>query len=199
MDGHPVICLSSICPDRQVPTEDTPGGFDSGADCSSLVLPIMVPMAPGDAGLPSSPSAGLQESAARPFQQGSPSACHCQGTATASRLESIRRTCSLSGISERTSDIITAGWRRGTNPAYQLGWVKWNGWCDARRLNPLSCIVQHFLEFLTELFDSGLQHRTINVVRSTVSMTHEKVDGVPHRPASSGNRTNEGSLQSQAA
>ena len=177
MDGHPGICLSSICPDRQVPTEDTPGGFDSGADSSSLALPIMVPMAPGDAGLPSSPSAGLQEFAARPFQQGPPSAC--QGTATASHLESVRRTCSLSGISERTSDIITAGWRRRTNSAYQSGWVKWNSWCDARRLNSLSCSVQHFLEFLTELFDSGLQHRTINVVRSAVSMTHERVEGVP--------------------
>jgi hypothetical protein len=36
-----------------------------------------------------------------------------------------------------------------------------------------------FLEFLTELFDSGLQHRTINVVCSAVSMTHEKVERVP--------------------
>ena len=79
----------------------------------------------------------------------------------------------------RPSDIITAGWRRGTNSAYQSGWVKWNGWCDARRLNPVSCSVQHFLEFLTKVFYSGLQHHTINVVRSAVSMTHEKVEGVP--------------------
>ena len=33
--------------------------------------------------------------------------------------------------------------------------------------------------FFTELSDSGLQHRTINVVRSAVSMTHEKMEGVP--------------------
>ena len=123
------------------------------------------------------PPAHLQESAARPFQQGLPSAC--QGTATASRLESIWRTCSLSGISERTSDIITAGWQRGTNSAYQSSWVKWNGWCDARCLNPLWCSVQHFVDSLTELFDSGLQHDTTNVVRSAVSMTHETVEGVP--------------------
>ena len=39
--------------------------------------------------------------------------------------------------------------------------------------------MQHFLEFLTELFDSGLQHRSINVIRSAVSMTHETTEGIP--------------------
>ena len=61
----------------------------------------------------------------------------------------------------------------------QTRWVKWNGWCDARCLNPLWCSVQHFVDSLTELFDSGLQHDTTNVVRSAVSMTHETVEGVP--------------------
>ena len=61
----------------------------------------------------------------------------------------------------------------------QSGWLKWAGWCSKRSLNPLSSDVQHFLDFLTELFDSGLQHRTINVIRSAVSMTHERIEGLP--------------------
>ena len=92
-------------------------------------------------------------------------------------MESIRRTHSCSGISSRTSEIISAGWSKGTNTAYQSGWVKWSGWCDQRSLKPLSCDGQHFLELL-ELFDSG-QHRSINVIRSAVSMTHETIEGVP--------------------
>ncbi len=39
--------------------------------------------------------------------------------------------------------------------------------------------MQHFLDFLAELFEQGLQHRTINTIRSAVSMTHKQVEGTP--------------------
>lgn len=35
--------------------ENTSGGFNSGADSHSLALAVMVPMAPGDAGLAYNP------------------------------------------------------------------------------------------------------------------------------------------------
>lgn len=34
------------------------------------------------------------------------------------------------------------------------------------------------LDFLLEQFDAGKQYRTINTVRSAISMTHSEVDGV---------------------
>ena len=33
------------------------------------------------------------------------------------------------------------------------------------------------LEFLTDLFDKGLQYRTINTYRNAISMTHLPLDG----------------------
>ena len=33
------------------------------------------------------------------------------------------------------------------------------------------------MNFLTELFSHGLQHRSINTIRSAVSMTHDKIEG----------------------
>ena len=177
LEKSPGVCLPPICPNWQMPTEDTTGGVNSGIDSPSVAIPIVVSMATGIVGLGPSTSTSPQESSARPIQQGTPPAT--QGATATSRLESVRHACSMSGISERATDIISAGWWRGTNSAYQSGWIKWTGWCSTRGLNPLSCSVQHFLDFLTELFDSGLQHRTINVVRSAVSMTHEEVEGIP--------------------
>ena len=177
LERPPGVCLPSICPNRQMPTEDTTGGVNSGINSPSVAIPVMVSMATGNVGLGTSTSASPQESSARPVQQGAPPAT--QGATATSRLESVQHACSLSGISERATNIISAGWRWGTNSAYQSGWIKWTGWCSTRGLNPLSCSVQHFLDFLTELFDSGLQHRTINVVRSAVSMIHEEVERIP--------------------
>ena len=58
-------------------------------------------------------------------------------------------------------------------------WNKWTGWCSSRQINPFSTDIQYFLDFLAELFEAGLQYRSINTVRSAVSMTHVKVEGTP--------------------
>ena len=171
------VCFSPIFPDREVPQENTTRGFNSGSDSPCVAIPSLVSLVARDDLRNSCPSANPHRSPERPLQQESPPPG--EEATTTSRLESVRKSCSLSGISDRASVVIAAGWRKETNTAYQSGWTKWSGWCSARNLNPLSCSVHFFLDFLTELFDSGLQHRTINVIRSAVSMTHEHVEGVP--------------------
>lgn len=42
-----------------------------------------------------------------------------------------------------------------------------------------SCEVGFFIDILADLYQQGLQHRTINVVRSAVSMTHRQMEGTP--------------------
>ena len=54
---------------------------------------------------------------------------------------------------------------------------KWSGWCPEKQEDPVSCNISCFLEFVSELFDSGLQYRTINVYRSARSVFHLPVDG----------------------
>ena len=39
--------------------------------------------------------------------------------------------------------------------------------------------MKYFLDFLAELYEEGLQHSTINVICSAVSMTHDSVEGLP--------------------
>ena len=125
------------------------------------------------------PSITTQTSSAanRPLQQVAPS--HTEGTATACCVESIRQCHSAEGISSRASELILAGWNKATNSAYQSSWQRWNRWCAGRRIDPFSCHVQQFLDFLADLYEEGLEHRTVNSIRSAVSMTHCHVEGVP--------------------
>lgn len=96
----------------------------------------------------------------------------------ASRLEGLQKLHLKGGVSKRASDLMLAGWSKGANSTYQSSWSKWSSWCITRELDPFSTDVQFFLDFLAELFEQGLQYRSINTVRSAVSMTHNKV-GVP--------------------
>ena len=99
--------------------------------------------------------------------------------APVSRMEGLRKSHTAAGISERSSKLILSGWSKGTSSSYQSGWKKWSCWCSRREIDPFSCDIRHFLDFLSELFEDGLQHRTINSIRSAVSMTHDQVEGVP--------------------
>ena len=55
--------------------------------------------------------------------------------------------------------------------------VSWCGWCAERKIDPLSCGVQSS-DFLADLFEQGLQHRTINLIRPAISVTHQQVEGI---------------------
>ena len=122
-------------------------------------------------------SPSTQGAVTGPLQQGTPT--DREQIATLSRLEGVREGHLAEGISKRASDLILSGWSAGTNATYQSGWAKWSSWCAARKVNPFSGDVQSFLDFLAQLYQQELQHRSINTIRSAVSMTHKQIEGVP--------------------
>ena len=68
-------------------------------------------------------------------------------------------------------------WRSSTEKHYQSAWKSFDSWCFEKSEDPVSCPVNIVLEFLTDLFDKGLQYRTINTYRCAISVTHLPVDG----------------------
>ena len=56
---------------------------------------------------------------------------------------------------------------------------KWHSGCREWEINPVSCNLNFVLEFLTDLFYQNYQYRTINVYRSTNSVSHLPIDGSP--------------------
>ena len=109
----------------------------------------MVPSTAGIAGGLSTESAEQPNATDRPFQQSSPP----DGSmpATTSRLEVIRQQQQAAGISEEASRLLAAGWSKGTNTTYQSAWKRLASWCHEWQLDPISCSIQFFIEFLTSL------------------------------------------------
>ena len=48
-----------------------------------------------------------------------------------------------------------------------------------RKINPFSATVAQFVNFLASLFEEGLQHRSVNTIRSAISVTHDRAEGIP--------------------
>lgn len=75
--------------------------------------------------------------------------------------------------------MLNRSWRGSTEAAYSSAWRIWNSWCVERNLHPLSAPLSEVLQFLLEQFLTGKQYRTLNTIRSAISMTHRGIEGVP--------------------
>ena len=171
------VRIPSILPGRQMSTQGDKGGMHNCANSTSVASTGVVPH---PAGVPDRvPSLTTKASAVvdRPLQP--VTSALREGTTAVGRMEGIRQRHTAAGISNRASRLILAGWSKATNTAYQSSWERWNRWCVKREIDPFSCNVSDFLDFLAGLYQEGLEHRTINSIRSAVSMTHCHVEGVP--------------------
>ena len=66
------------------------------------------------------------------------------------------------GISEKAAKLITNARRAGTQARYESAWNKWVSWCAPRQIDPFRCSVKHVTNFLADLFETGLEYRTLN-------------------------------------
>ena len=169
--------ISTVCLDQQDPQEDPGGRVNNSPDSPGVGVPAVVSNSADHAGGLPDPVTDPQRPADRPVRPASP--LNKSQQTSISRLETVRQGYAADGVSAEAAQLLLSGWSKGTNTAYQSAWKKWVSWCVTREVDPLSCSVHPFLDFLAGLFSEGLQYRSINTIRSAVSMTHHQVDGVP--------------------
>ena len=83
------------------------------------------------------------------------------------------------GVSVKAANLIFNSRRQSFLSGYESSWKKWSGWCDRRVVNPFRCTLVSILDYLTSLFEEGLEYNTIGVHRSEISAYHEKIDDMP--------------------
>ena len=83
------------------------------------------------------------------------------------------------GVSVIAANLISNSRRQSPLSGCESSWKKWSSWCDRRAVNPFRCTLVSILDYLTSLFEEGLEYNTIGVHRSAISAYHEKVDDMP--------------------
>ena len=68
---------------------------------------------------------------------------------------------------------------REHNKCLQTRWNKWVLWSNERQVHPFTAPVNQVVEFLSELYQEGLEYRTIDVYRSLIYAYHWMINGSP--------------------
>ena len=92
-------------------------------------------------------------------------------------IEAINRQFQERGFSENTRELFRASWRKGTQKDYKAKYKRFCSWCSAREINLSQATLIDISEFLTDLYLSGLQYRTIAGYRSMLSNIQPAIDG----------------------
>ncbi|KAK6169840.1 hypothetical protein SNE40_020817 [Patella caerulea] len=88
----------------------------------------------------------------------------------------VRKGLSLQGISIEAQNIICESWRAGTNQQYNTYLKRWQVFCSGRGIDPLLVYVKDILDFLVELYNTGLKYSAIGTARSALSNCVKLVD-----------------------
>lgn len=93
-------------------------------------------------------------------------------------LSIIRQSLHERKISSRSTKIIMASWRPGTQKQYNIYIRKWLLYCSKRQVNSVQVSLDYVLDFLAELYEQGLKYTAINSARSALSAIGLVIDGV---------------------
>ena len=177
MAGPVALFVPTFLSNWQSSPEDSEGiGESSLPDCSSLAWANVVFSAADNVGrLPHSPPS-ISRTTLESGSEASP--VGTRGEVIPDRMACLRQCYEMQGFSERVAELLVQSWRDNTNSAYNSAWRKWHRWCAERNYNPTSTPLSNVLQFLAEQFDTGLQYRTVNTLRSAISTTHPNIDGM---------------------
>ncbi|VDI76068.1 Hypothetical predicted protein [Mytilus galloprovincialis] len=94
-------------------------------------------------------------------------------------MSDIRNRLQNRNFKRKTSTIIMASWRSGTQKQYKTYIKKWFIFCSERKEDKFHTSVELVLEFLTYLFECGLSYSALNSARSALSAFGLTFDNVP--------------------
>jgi hypothetical protein len=171
------VCFSPIQPDKQMPSESAERGSGSDLDHPDMASTAMVPESSSNVNRRTNPATATPKAADVP--QGGAPPIGGNRRAKPSGLESLRQRTSASGLSDRATEVCMQARRPGTQVAYNGPWEKWSSWCSRGQIDSVQATVANVADFLTEMFDTGLEYSTMNSYRSAVSAYHPEIEGYP--------------------
>ena len=97
----------------------------------------------------------------------------------ANSLAALHKNFRNKGFSRETRKLLRASWRSGTQQDYACKFKRFHSWCSEREKDPYAATLAECADFLSHLYTSGLQYRTIAGYRSMLSSLLSPIDNVP--------------------
>ena len=81
----------------------------------------------------------------------------------------VRKSLEGRGLLESATSLILQSWRKGTKQQYKPFFTKWEQYCSQRKINPFSATIEHGINFLAELYQTGIGYSALNTARCALS------------------------------
>lgn len=176
LGGNVCICIPSSIINTQSPVIYTEVSMRGNSDSPILATTALVSATTTTScSLSSSTTNHRRSVSSREKQNSSPRARSLKVDCMAS----INKRFSSKGFSENATKLLSASWRQGTQKDYQAKFRKFNSWCCERKINPYAATLENCANFLTDLFEKGLQYRTIAGYRSMLSSVLPPIEKIP--------------------
>ena len=168
VEGSSGLYVSALLTNYSLPGEDQGQTSKCSVSGTSVEQPALVSHSNTEPSrLPDPVTASAEHS---DELRGRDSSSSTLGTSTTSRLAHFRRSWSSEGLSDGVIELIGKSWRNSTESSYSSAWRQWDCWCFGWGVDPFSAP-------LKDIFQAGKQCRTINSMRSAISMSHTNIDG----------------------
>ena len=82
-------------------------------------------------------------------------------------------------ISSNAVKLISHSRRPGSIASYESAWNNWISWCVREKIDPFCAPLSKIVNFLSALFDEGLQYLAVKAHRSAISACHNFLNGEP--------------------
>ena len=92
-------------------------------------------------------------------------------------LPLVRHSLQGQGLSSESATVVLSAWRRTTQAQYKPYFQRWQVYCSQRETDPLRPPLSTVINFLTELYSTGIGYSAINTAKSAVSSLFELPGG----------------------
>ena len=155
--------FSPIFSNRESFKENPRGQSCCDSHYSNMAVATLVPLALENEHKKSDPTSNQKHPSDGPSRVNSPA--HRIRELKTSGMVNFKQRMEAEGIFEKAAKLITNSRRAGTQARYELTWNKWISWCTQRQTDPFRCSVKFVTNFPADLFEAGLEYRTLNSYR----------------------------------
>ena len=83
----------------------------------------------------------------------------------------------MEGISSNAAKLISQSGRPGSIASYKPAMNKWTSWCVREKIDPFYAPLSKIANYLSTLFEEGLQYQTVNAHQSVISANYSFING----------------------
>jgi len=171
---HVCLCLSTHLSNPQSPETYTAVPLSSYSHSSIVAEETLVSRSVGtSSGGPSETPTSSQSADSTKHSDTTPKSRDIQSN----RLDVVNRRFQEIGFSQKSRKLLMAAWRCGTQKDYASKYRVYDSWCSAREIDPYCATIVQIADFISHLYNKGLQYSTINGYRSMLSAVLPCIDG----------------------